>query len=107
MSQYEEVLETSNVKGNITIVSHHINIDRLMKEIYTKKDRHMAAYGKMPKYLKLPIWVYKWMCERPSTDYVRVIPELHVIPGLVDVTFLGFLCCPTPSISEIEEIELF
>lgn len=106
MSQYEEVLTASNVKGNITIESHHINIDHLMKEIYIKKDRHMAAYGKMPKYMKLPIWVYKWMCERP-TDYTRDIPELRVIPGIGEVTFLGFLCCPTPSISEIEEIELF
>jgi hypothetical protein len=106
MSQYEEVLTASNVKGNITIVSHRINIDHLMKEIYTKKDRHMAAYGKMPKYMKLPIWVYKWMCEC-STGYTRNIPELRVIPGLGDVTFLGFLCCPTPSINEIEEIELF
>ncbi len=106
MSQYEEVLTASNVKGNITIESHHINIDHLMKEIYTKKDRHMAAYGTRPQYMKLPIWVFKWMRER-ATDYTRDIPELRVIPGLGDVTFLGFLCCPTPSIKEIEEIELF
>jgi hypothetical protein len=42
-----------------------------------------------------------------ATDYTHDIPELRVIPGLGDVTFLGFLCCPTPSINEIEEIELF
>lgn len=75
MSQYEEVLTASNVKGNITIESHHINIDHLMKEIYTKKDRHMATYGTRPQYMKLPIWVFKWMRER-ATDYTRDIPKL-------------------------------
>lgn len=100
LGNYEEVLTASKVNGNITIESHHINIDRLMEEIHIKKNRHMAAYGTRPQYIKLPIWVYKWVCKL-STCYVRVIPETG------EVTFLGFLCCPTPSISEIGEIELF
>ena len=100
MSQYEEVLEASNVSGNITIESHHINITNLMSEFSTKKDKYMSTYGTRPQYIKLPIWVYRWLCHS-MTCYIYRPAETK------EVFFRGLLCCPTPSISEIEEIELF
>lgn len=100
LGNYEEVLTASNVNGDITIESHHINITNLMAEFSTKKNKYMSTYGTRPQYIKLPIWIYRWLCHS-ATCYVYRPPETK------EVFFRGLLCCPTPSISEIEEIELF
>lgn len=100
LGNYEEVLTASNVNGDITIESHHINITNLMAEFSTKKNKYMSTYGTRPQYIKLPIWIYRWLCHS-ATCYVYRPPETK------EVFFRGLLCCPTPSISELEEIELF
>lgn len=100
MSCYEEVLTASDVNGDITVESHHISLNVLRAEISMKRNRYMSIYRTEPHYIKLPMWVYKWACQR-LTDYVRCDPETR------EVLLFGFVCCPTPSICKLEEIEVF
>lgn len=100
MREIEEVLTASNINGNIIVESHHINLTALRAEVAMKRDRYISIYRTEPHYIKLPMWVYKWACQR-LTDYVRYDSETR------KELLFGFICCPTPSICKLEEIEVF
>lgn len=100
MREIEEVLTASDVNDNIIVESHHTNLTALRAEVATKRAEYLSLYRTNPHYIKLPMWVFKWACQFAS-EYV------HRDPDSWEVLLFGFVCCPTPSISKLEEIEVF
>lgn len=97
---HDEVLTAKNVSKNISVESHFINPTSLKYEISMKRNRYVSTYRTEPHYIKLPMWVFTWAC-RFMSEYIRNNSDM------AEVLLFNLVCCPTPSISELNEIEVF
>lgn len=72
-------------------------IDALVNFIEQLRLGYLWQYGSEPKYIKLPIWLYKAL-QAHGNAYTDINNATHIC---------GLIICETPRIEHLGEIELF
>ncbi len=88
----------------VSIKTYTLNVDDLYKLIDRKACEFVKRYGGRPRYIKIPEWVYDalnrydfgFRC-RPVGNGFTNKPE----------TLFGYIVCPTASIEQTDDIEVF
>lgn len=75
-------------------------IEIMNKHIYTKIKDFREKYYISPKFIKIPLWVFKELQEVKSIIIVHKTERTNL-------TYLGLIVCETVTINTIEEIEVF
>lgn len=88
----------------VAIKTYTLDVDDLYKLIDRKVCEFVRRYGGRPKYIKIPKWVYDALNRydfgltcRPVGNGFAKDPE----------TLFGYIVCPTESIEQTEDIEVF
>lgn len=75
---------------------HEYDINKLARTIFFLKDGYRKVYEAEPRYLKIPEWLYVSLEKQFSNDF-----------QCAPITWYSLELCPTKSISELGEIEVF
>lgn len=88
-----------NMINDISYEEYSISYAELQDIINRKACEYKNKYQIYPKYIKMPIWVYQ---------YCKTLPDCVCHSGSMPVeTFFGFVLCPTKSIENPKDIEVF
>lgn len=79
---------------------HELDINKLARTIAYHKDIYRKVYEAEPRYLKIPEWAYVYLEKQFSNDLVQK-------PQCAPITWYSLELCPTKSISELGDIEVF
>lgn len=88
------------MSSDVSNKEYNISHTALRSTIYQKITEFRTKYKVHPQFMKIPVWVYQ---------YVKVLPDCICIDGggATQETFFGLVLCPTISIENLDDIEVF
>lgn len=91
-------------KNGVAIKTYTLDVDDLYKLIDRKAYEFSERYKRKPRYIKIPEWVYEAVDRYEFGFWCRPIGN-----GFINQpqTLFGYIVCPTVSIEQIDDIEVF
>lgn len=90
----------TDISADVEYEEHYLSYSALRQIVHQKTCEFVSKFCVRPQYIKLPLWVYQY--SKTLSDF-RCIDDNN---GTRE-TFLDFTPCPTISIENPQDIEVF